>query len=1377
HLGKTEKFDSIQESLTAIRRIFPVLANNMVQRGDFEMVFQLTNALNTAESSLPTIELESADGLKASEIRSILSGYKRILNLLVNTNIADIGLQASPHVVVNQRIRQAFSSEDGYEYKGVVHGKKVYVLKGLDTIDGRQRGHAGLALNSIYIAENAYSEELVMHEIAELNLWQKKALALYNDDSDNVRSGRIIDINKTWDEDMPNSLTQQEREQIRDFLRNKWIPENLDVAIQRAREFHDEANRLSPVQPNAEVIDDKIILRDAIQELFRDKNRPFEDLLSFGAARFGAQPIESLPLTEWIDPGLLSWFKMLNQGRSPAVLVSVETTDTTAARDQEIQRLTAQLDQIPDDEYVALMIFTNQNGKKNHRIFIDRAGYIKENGVFSFYYPGIMRSMYGSSINISEFYLDFSYNPQAQAIHLDVMNVGREYSNTLQGKGLAERTFQNIVTIVRNYYPGMIVADAISGRVSQWLREYFDTKKATKQDYDERIAPVFGQYTFDPILEDNLPAIPIPTPLPSDGLVIGTIAPLTPAETARQPLARIVSNQGETFVFLEQLAHRDRAVYAGLASGEVFAVSASEAAHQLTKLRLFRLYGSQVLGLDYVQIASNDLARWVMDNFNADGSVNPVFSQLNEQIERLAQQAQQAIAQTGLDTVDPAELSLTQIDQISDAVNTVIAQSEFSQLYGMPSVISPQQLDTAISDLIMMPDTQPDQKLLHILGILHPLRIQHQFDDNAEDIILLLKDLYTLQYSTRGQFVNIRSELAWWAENSVNERVLQYAQALFRNFDQTLQRFAGFTLDAAKIKDGHNVSQSPYTTDYFVESMIVDSVTGQPVNRDEVTKEQIDAGQYTVESLSIGQEIFSDLQQILSKTDSIPRNLFVLHGISVTPEQIEEVRVRFLGQGSYKEAHQIDVDITGVGTRSFVILKHQLSSPSDTFSGNALQREMQTFALLNPVDRETITPQLGQIVSNSQLRQQVPDLKVTAYFNTVSLAQGEEALTRDGLKGYLIQRGKESDADYVKRMDAAIAAIAAIYHQTYINSDQQWINGDLNFENIFLGEQAGRTHAQIIDMGERALIRAAFDPLVFMIILVQDGIANDLSGKSKELYSKNFTLDRVLDRIVEAILDQGIVSGTQYLARAQQQLSAFLESTRDTNFNYRVGYFELNVKELITLNQYLKSVLRNQRFVTAIDTWNVDQSIAGENVVLEGVANTALDEQIQTEFGVQETIVSPQPPITFNTGDSTSDENMTAVLSSQFNPFFFQQLGVDANQVRAGPRIVLPDSPLPVSIFYSDSIGDSDMALFAGIAANSILAVDVPTMAVQLAKLRLWQLFAGNFLTLSPDQIAQGELDNWFKNNIGVDGLQSPFLKAVSNTIDSIAQTAVQKIA
>ncbi|MCK5451149.1 MAG: hypothetical protein KAI70_05240 [Candidatus Omnitrophica bacterium] len=164
-----------------------------------------------------------------------------------DVNIADIGLDAVEHRVVNEVVRKA-AIEGRLEDRGEVNGKRIIVIKGIDFLVANQRGHAGVERNVVYIAEGAFNDTLVLHEAIELQKWQEKALELAG-----------VDVITDW-----NSLTNRQRREYKQLLR-QWIRDNIFEARKLEERYHKEANLSANVEAG-EVVEDSYV-EDSLSEI------------------------------------------------------------------------------------------------------------------------------------------------------------------------------------------------------------------------------------------------------------------------------------------------------------------------------------------------------------------------------------------------------------------------------------------------------------------------------------------------------------------------------------------------------------------------------------------------------------------------------------------------------------------------------------------------------------------------------------------------------------------------------------------------------------------------------------------------------------------------------------------------------------------------------------------------------------------------------------------------------------------------------------------------------------------------------------------------------------------------------------------------------
>jgi hypothetical protein len=160
-------------------------------------------------------------------------------------NIADIGMEAPEHSKVNEVIRKA-AAEGRLRHFVTIEEKKVFLVEGVSALYGDQKAHAGIELNSIYVAEEAFNYKLARHEAIELQLWQEKAYELAG-----------LPKNTDWE-----SLTSEVQKNLKIKLRG-WMRENFGEAQRLEAEFHDSANHLVLIPLGTkELIKDSQSLRD-----------------------------------------------------------------------------------------------------------------------------------------------------------------------------------------------------------------------------------------------------------------------------------------------------------------------------------------------------------------------------------------------------------------------------------------------------------------------------------------------------------------------------------------------------------------------------------------------------------------------------------------------------------------------------------------------------------------------------------------------------------------------------------------------------------------------------------------------------------------------------------------------------------------------------------------------------------------------------------------------------------------------------------------------------------------------------------------------------------------------------------------------------------
>ncbi|MFC1576426.1 tetratricopeptide repeat protein [Candidatus Omnitrophota bacterium] len=184
--------------------------------------------------------------------------------------------------------------------------------------------------------------------------------------------------------------------------------------------------------------------------------------------------MNNLDVSSWIASDLWNKFTELNNEEPPEVINVYGDFEKT------LNDLLKQLEGIPDEKFVCVLMHNDYTKRIDHTIAIDRAGHIKKRA--SKLWMGDVKLME------YEFLFCFSSYPALNVIHLhDISLGGREFAERLQGKGLMSKTFENVVTILRTHYlESDISAVAISDNaVVHWFKKYFNAKFATGKEVDK----------------------------------------------------------------------------------------------------------------------------------------------------------------------------------------------------------------------------------------------------------------------------------------------------------------------------------------------------------------------------------------------------------------------------------------------------------------------------------------------------------------------------------------------------------------------------------------------------------------------------------------------------------------------------------------------------------------------------------------------------------------------------------------------------------------------------------------------------------------------------------------------------------------------------
>ena len=233
--------------------------------------------------------------------------------------IADIGLDAEgQESIVHQSINQAYAQGLLNAFPHKILGKTIYLVgnENLMELAPSQRGHAGIKRNAIYIARGAVTvngqldeallKSLAGHEAVELLQWQKKAVQIFfsgeykqlisaglmsvaDDKRDRFAMDKVTLQQEQTIDNAINSFPQYDRALMIEYGRalegwnqmtpqqqsaawgklSPWMRRELrkmvrawsvaynDQALDLSKQYHDYANKVSPVPPAQEVIADR----------------------------------------------------------------------------------------------------------------------------------------------------------------------------------------------------------------------------------------------------------------------------------------------------------------------------------------------------------------------------------------------------------------------------------------------------------------------------------------------------------------------------------------------------------------------------------------------------------------------------------------------------------------------------------------------------------------------------------------------------------------------------------------------------------------------------------------------------------------------------------------------------------------------------------------------------------------------------------------------------------------------------------------------------------------------------------------------------------------------------------------------------------------
>ncbi|MDP3791155.1 MAG: GNAT family N-acetyltransferase [Candidatus Omnitrophota bacterium] len=181
--------------------------------------------------------------------------------------------------------------------------------------------------------------------------------------------------------------------------------------------------------------------------------------------------IDNLGRESWIGDDLWNKFISLNNGEVPLVLNIYNA-----------EELLSQLAGISDEKFVCVIVNNMLSNRTEHRMVIDRAGYIRENA----------RLIHNGFVNLEsyEFLMNFSIHPEAKAVYFYHISIGRKHVSELRGQGLMSKTFNNIAKVIRDHCVGYKIAAAFverEGTVYNWFRKNFNAREIPVDELEKEM--------------------------------------------------------------------------------------------------------------------------------------------------------------------------------------------------------------------------------------------------------------------------------------------------------------------------------------------------------------------------------------------------------------------------------------------------------------------------------------------------------------------------------------------------------------------------------------------------------------------------------------------------------------------------------------------------------------------------------------------------------------------------------------------------------------------------------------------------------------------------------------------------------------------------
>ncbi|MCB1195470.1 hypothetical protein KDK77_04735, partial [bacterium] len=567
----------------------------------------------------------------------------------------------------------------------------------------------------------------------------------------------------------------------------------------------------------------------------------------------------------------------------------------------------------------------------------------------------------------------------------------------------------------------------------------------------------------------------------------------------------ITDSNGQRFYTMDFLADDDvNAVFDGIQSNVLYLtqISPSNVAYSLMLDKLWRMFGVRILGIGEKGIARGDLTKWMKAAVRESGSpANRVFELVSHEFNRIAEEARKE-AQI-LDEQNYFDHSVTAT--VTMIINDILTENSLFELVGEPEPeIEPQAVADAVTAITKPHEFTADGLFKQVSTLLRALKKWPDSQRKSDLVSILLDVLASIPSESHEELHLMRRMAAWWYLNSEDASIRISAE-------NTLSKLIGS-------KVGVN---PPYQ---LYEKPLISVKTYRSPAKEEKQPTFVDTKS----------RILQDIKTLVMQTDFVEESLLSIHGISTETTPIDAVDIVYVAEGSEKAGIRVDVDLKGIGVKSFmVIIPHK-------YSEKFFNQAAMMVAANGITPSEYVAPVFGNISLVSNMR----GLKLNSIgsFYTTSVAEGEVYLDRNDPAGALLRKPDESVEEYNRRIAALSEVIADTLWRIYQNFDEKTTFADaVMFDNNVVRSDNGVLSTQFYDFGLMYHPQFSYEifNVIYTFLSVSYKKAVEYSAKDPETSSfliATASPEDIIDLIIQGILAREPVQGLLFLRRVQKDI-------------------------------------------------------------------------------------------------------------------------------------------------------------------------------------------------------------------------------------------------